>query len=79
MKQYIFVVESGWVFMGKCALDSEGDNHDLQECSVIRVWGTTKGLGEIALGGPTPKTILDPCGTAIIPKSKVLAILPCTY
>jgi hypothetical protein len=29
--------------------------------SVIRNWGTTNGLGEIAEGGPTSSTKLDKC------------------
>lgn len=33
----------------------------LHNASVIRIWGTTQGLGEIAEGGPTPTTKLDKC------------------
>lgn len=79
MKRYIFIVEEGLVFLGDCNIHAEGNMYDVKDCSVVRVWGTTCGLGEIALNGPTPKTILDPTGTALIPHRKVLTIIPCTY
>jgi hypothetical protein len=74
----IFVVESGWVFI--CESYERTDfAYILQGASVIREWGTTKGLGEIALNGATSKTVLDACGTPEIPMDKVLFVLPCTY
>lgn len=39
----------------------KGDQCTLTNASVIRSWGTTKGIGEIAENGPTPNTKLDPC------------------
>lgn len=72
----IFVVEGGWVFI--CESFTYGnDQYALREASVIRVWGTTKGLGEIALNGVTPSTVLDPCGSIEVPSGKVLFKLPC--
>ena len=47
--------------------------------SVIRVWGTTAGLGEIALKGPTKDTVLDFAGTVDVPHSKVLSVIYCSY
>lgn len=76
----IVVVESGWVFLAERV--DQGQNAEdwrLENASVIREWGTTAGLGEIALHGPTPKTKLDFCGTPVIPKNKVLFRLPCTF
>lgn len=56
----IVILQRGWVMIGDFRQD--GDNCTLDNASVIRIWGTTKGLGELALSGPKTKTILDPCG-----------------
>lgn len=53
----ICILQRGWVFVGKYY--EEGDDCRLEEASCIRNWGTTKGLGEIAEGGPTSNTKLD--------------------
>ncbi len=57
----IVVLQRGWVVVGRFTQD--GSQCKLENANVIRSWGTTKGLGEIAEGGPTSKTILDPCPT----------------
>ena len=41
--------------------ERNGSDCKLHNASVIRSWGTTKGLGEIAKDGPTSNTKLDPC------------------
>lgn len=55
----IVILQRGWVMVGR--LERDGSECKLHQASVIRSWGTTKGLGEIALNGPTGKTILDKC------------------
>ena len=57
---FIVVLQRGWVAVGNRSIADNGD-YKLTNCAHIRVWGTTKGLGEIAEGGPTTKTILDKC------------------
>ena len=58
-KKRIVVLQRGWVVVGDVR---EEDNHVyISNASVIRVWGTTKGLGEIASSGPTKDTKLDKC------------------
>lgn len=53
----IVVLQRGWVVVGR--FTSKNQECILTNASVIRVWGTTKGLGEIAINGPTSKTVLD--------------------
>ncbi len=74
----IVIVQSGWVFVG----DLTHVPHSLTEirlenASVVRVWGTSRGLGQLALSGPRKDTVLDPCGTVDIPMNSVLVQLHC--
>jgi hypothetical protein len=55
----IVVLQRGWIVVGR--FSREGTQCELHNASVIRTWGTTNGLGEIAEGGPTPSTKLDKC------------------
>jgi hypothetical protein len=55
----IVVLQRGWVLIGK--LERKGDQCFLHNASVIRSWGTKKGLGELAKDGPQSGTILDKC------------------
>ena len=57
----IVVLQRGWILVGRYQL--LGDKVFIRDASVIRNWGTTKGLGELASNGPTDKTILDKCQT----------------
>lgn len=55
MSEYhIVIAERGWVYVGKTR--READQLVIEDCFNIRRWGTTKGIGEIALGGPTENT-----------------------
>ena len=55
----IVVLDRGWIVVGLVSYD--GDWTVIRDASVIRNWGTSRGLGEIAANGPTEKTILDKC------------------
>lgn len=57
---FITVFPYGWVLVGRLYRDDDGGR--LEHCHVIRNWGTKKGLGEIAIGGPTKDTVLDSSG-----------------
>lgn len=57
----IIVLHGGWVIMGE--REVEGDQVTVTQCKIVRRWGTTWGLGEIAADGPTAATILDNAGT----------------
>jgi hypothetical protein len=57
----ILVLQRGWVVVGRH--HKEGPEHVLTGSFIVRRWGTRRGLGEIALGGPTSSTVLDEAGT----------------
>ena len=71
----IVICQRGWIYVGHVTED--GDRYILTDASVIRVWGTTKGLGEIALGGPTSKTVLDKAGRVEVHKLTTVALIDC--
>ena len=75
--KHIYVLQSRWVLIGE-VIPCEGDLVQLSDASVIRRWGTTKGLGEIALKGPTKNTVLDPCGNCSFPTSAILFSIQCS-
>ncbi len=57
----IVVADKGFVFVGSVEDHTDG-SVTIRNCRNIRYWGTTKGLGELAVG-PTSKTIVDAYGT----------------
>lgn len=72
----IVILQRGWVMVGR--FQKKDSECKLYDASVIRVWGTTKGLGEIAEGGPTTSTKLDKCnGVVEFDYLTVVATLSC--
>lgn len=59
----IVILQRGWVMIGK--LERNGSECKLHQASVIRNWGTTKGLGELAIEGKKKDTKLDKCGGVV--------------
>lgn len=53
----IVIAERGWVFVG--FVRREGDQYVIERCFNIRRWGTLTGLGQLAMEGPQPDTVLD--------------------
>jgi hypothetical protein len=74
-KVQIAVIDGGWVMVGNC--EAGAKTVTLTNAHVIRVWGTTKGLGEIALNGPTKATVLDKIGVAFIERAQVRFLIAC--
>lgn len=58
--RYIVIGNRGNIVVGDLTII--GSTGYLKNASVIRRWGTTKGLGQLALEGPTSDTKLDHCG-----------------
>lgn len=71
----ICVVAKGWVFVGK--LQRDGDMYILEDGSVVRNWGTTHGLGQLANFGPLPATTLDPLPLTRFHESKLIFTIHC--
>lgn len=53
----IVVLQRGWVAVGKYT--RTGEYVELTNAYIIRKWGTTKGLPQLALEGETSDTVLD--------------------
>lgn len=70
----ILVLQRGWVVVGEYR--EVGDECVLENASVIRRWGTSKGLGELAKG-PLENTVLDACGTVRAHKLAVVMQIEC--
>lgn len=53
----IVILQRGWIVVGH--YKQSGDYVTLTKASVVRKWGATQGLPEIASNGPTSSTVLD--------------------
>lgn len=73
--QQIVIAQRGWVFVGN--VERSGDDVTITDAKCIRRWGTTKGLGELAAGGPLKSTVLDPIGTVRLHALAVVASIDC--
>lgn len=72
----IVILQRGWCMVGR--FERSGSDCKLHSASVIRKWGTTKGLGEIAKDGPTSDTMLDNCnGLVEFDYLTVVAMISC--
>lgn len=71
----IAILQRGWVMIGRYSED--GDNCHLENAYVICSWGTTKGIGELALNGKQPGTKLDKAGSVTFHRLTVVALIDC--
>lgn len=72
----IVVLTNGFVYVGDVQPLTDGVVPILNAWN-IRKWGTTRGLGQIAIGGPTKETILDRAGTVRAPYHSVIMYIDC--
>ena len=72
----ILVLDRGWVLVGRVSRHPELAFHwRVTDCRCIRLWGSERGLAQIAREGPTGQTKLDdPCDLSV-PYRAVLQIL----
>ena len=76
--KHIFVVKLGWVLVGEIHPSQDPGTKTIHNAATVRKWGTTKGLGELALKGPRRETLLDPCGDVEIERSAILFSIKCS-
>ena len=74
-KTRIVVLQRGWVLVGH--FSQSGEDCTLENAAVIRRWGTTKGLGELAMEGPRKETVLDPAPTTHFHALTVICSIEC--
>jgi hypothetical protein len=75
--QRIVIAAQSNVFVGEYTYDPEAETVVLYNAHCIRVFGTTAGLGQLAVQGVQEKTILDYYGIVCIPKHSVAATIIC--
>jgi hypothetical protein len=71
----IVVMQNRFVSVG--VLEQQDGWLILDNAQVVRRWGTTRGLGEIAENGPTKDTKLDPTPRQRIPLHTVIKVIDC--
>jgi len=71
----ICVLDRGWVLVGD--LKKDNDEYTLENAFVIRRWGTSEGLGELALNGPLKDTKLDKTPLVMFNKKYLIMTISC--
>lgn len=71
----IVVLDRGFVVVGRVKHD--GCYVVIEDCQCVRRWGTTKGLGELAIRGPQANTKLDPQPRTTVHELQVVQIIDC--
>ena len=69
----IAVLDRGFVYVGD--IEHDGEWRIITNARNVRYWGTERGLGQLALTGPTAKTKLDNVGTVRVPARAVISLL----
>jgi len=71
----IVVLNRGWIVIGK--VTESASKTIIKDASVIRYWGTTNGLGELAEHGKTDKTKLDSCPDITVETCNIVLTMNC--
>ena len=58
-KKQIVILQRGWVVIGDYSINKEKDECTITNAQVIRKWGTSNGLGQLAQTGPLADTTLE--------------------
>lgn len=71
----IVVLQRGWVQIGR--FYRKGMDCRLENAHIIRKWGTSEGLGQLAFEGKQEETIFDRAGTSTFDYLTVCFTLDC--
>ena len=71
----IVILQRGWVVVGD--LFKNGEEYVLRNGAVVRRWGTTNGLGELASEGKRSETKLEPIPETKFHELTVIAMIKC--
>lgn len=72
----IVILDRGWIAVGVWSQHVSGDCR-LDNAYIIRTWGTTAGIGQLALHGPTEATMLDPITVVHYDRRNEVANIEC--
>lgn len=72
-KLVIAIIDRGWVFIAR--VSESPSSIELSNAACIRYWGTTKGIGQLALEGPQRATKIDEAGTVTVPRTAIVALI----
>jgi len=71
----ILVLQRGWVVVGR--VTREGAQVIFTGGYVVRRWGTTAGIGQLAKEGPLDNTVLDPLERGSCHELAIVAEIDC--
>ena len=69
----IVVLDRSYVYVGYVKI--EEDFVVISNAMNVRIWGTKKGLGELASSGPLANTLLDKYGTVKAPLRALISLI----
>lgn len=72
-KLVIAILDRGWVFVAR--VTESPSAIELSNAACIRYWGTSKGIGQLALEGPQRETKIDEAGTVTVPRTAIIALI----
>ncbi|MCA9071880.1 MAG: hypothetical protein KDA84_23290 [Planctomycetaceae bacterium] len=77
--RFVLVCDRGFVLVGDVSPHpSDWQRVIVDQCATVRIWGTTGGLGQLALEGPQSSTILDYEGDGVdVLRATILRAIPC--
>lgn len=71
----LVVADRGHVWVGQATTDNQWCR--IKSARIVRQWGTSKGLNELAKNGPLSGTKLDDNTDVLVNMRAVIALIPC--